>query len=296
MNAMAEFKLMMGNGWKGINSVIQTWPQGHEARYDFDGPDISRIMQKTGWHFVGSLGKCCVASDPETGELLAAATADMVVDRGTKALGINLSYMATPLGQGTGAATRAVCSAFIALMRLQSRRDIRPDYVNVQCRTSNIRSARLARRLGFEHMPSLDFQVELEVGHVQYLTFRADPDLLLEVCKQRLKTIARVDREAASRHGAKPTLADLPCFPEFNVVMNICKFALRHQDVGMLEAASHQVERLLDALQGRYQPRQHEMLTKMWLQACDDIKTGRRATRLVPSAPPDIPRGSTSQL
>ena len=188
MNAMTKFKLVVGNGWEGINSVIQTWPPGHEARYDFDGPDISRIMQKTGWHFVGSLGKCCVAIDPDTGELLAAATADMVVDRRTKARGVNLSYMATPLGQGTGAATRAVCSAFIALMRQQSRRDTQPESVNVQCRRSNIRSVQVAGRLGFEPMPSLDFQVELEVSHVQYLTFRADPKSLLTVCKHRLKT------------------------------------------------------------------------------------------------------------
>lgn len=205
MNAMAAFKLVMGNGWKGINSVIQTWPQGHEARYDFDGPDISRIMQRTGWHFVGSLGKCCVASDPETGELLAAATADMVVDRETKARGINLSYMATSIGQGTGAATQAVCSAFTALMRLQSRRDIRPDYVNVQCRTSNIRSAQLARRLGFEHIPSLDFRVELEVGHVQYLTFHADPKSLFEVCRQRLKT--GMDDDETSHQDSAPAPA-----------------------------------------------------------------------------------------
>ena len=87
----------------------------------------------------------------------------------------------------------------------------------------------------------------------------------------------------------------LPWFPEFNIVVDICKFALRQQDSGVLEAASHQVERLLDALHERYQPRQHELLAKMWLQARDDIKTGRRATRLVPSAQADIPHGTTSK-
>jgi hypothetical protein len=85
-------------------------------------------------------------------------------------------------------------------------------------------------------------------------------------------------------------------FPEFNIVVDICKFALRHQDSGMLEAASHQVERLLDALQERYQPGQHELLAKMWLQARDDIKVGRRVTPLVPSAPPDFPHGTASKL
>jgi len=188
MNAMAEFKLVMGDGWKGINSVIQTWPQGHEARADFDGPDISLVIKKVGWHFVGSLGKCCVVSDPESGELLAAATADLVVDRSTTARGVNLSYMATPHGQGTGAATLAVCSAFTALMRKKSSRDPCPTYINVQCRRSNTRSSQLARRLGFEHTPNLDFQVELDVGHVHYLTFHADPGSLLKVCDQRLKT------------------------------------------------------------------------------------------------------------
>lgn len=77
-----------------------------------------------------------------------------------------------------------------------------------------------------------------------------------------------------------------PWFPHFSIVATICRFALRQSDVGVLEAASHQVERLMDVVRDHYHPTQHKMLAALWLQSRKEIKEGRRPmSRLVPSAP-----------
>jgi hypothetical protein len=109
-------------------------------------------------------------------------------------------------------------------------------------------------------------------------------DLALHSKHPALAEAALAVRAALASAPAPAAQPEPQWFPHFSIVATIARFALRQADAGVLEAASHQVERLMDVVRDHYHPTQHKMLADLWLQSRKEIKEGRRPMqRLVPS-------------
>jgi hypothetical protein len=149
-------------------------PSNYDDYEDLAGPDIGAILGKVGWRYSGAVTRVDALAGTGPAQLPVASAWATPIVMPTGERGINISY-----GVGTSHRGRGLASllAYVAVGECSVLQALRfrpePTFVNVQARSCNDRSQRVAQALGIARDPAAAFLARLPDGRgLTFVGFR----------------------------------------------------------------------------------------------------------------------------
>ncbi len=148
---------------------------------DINGPKVGEIMSRTGWMFQTTPILSTACEEGSTQHASAGWAAGIQWFDGSP--GVNLSYATHPKSEGLGLGRLCCAMSFLQLCEETSPQEL--GNVNIQCRSDNIGSQKIAIGMGLNLNPGASFWVPA-IG-AKFLAFTTPAEKFREVCSELLE-------------------------------------------------------------------------------------------------------------
>lgn len=157
-----DFILVRGTGYFDGEAAKEFRVREKSRLDDLCGPEIHKIMGRTGWRYAHGPHAVVTARD-RYAKVQAMGWAVQ------SELGLNLSYAVAKRAEGQGFGRLVTSMAIVEADRLYGGYTKQDQIVHAQWRETNYASGALAQRLGAQIDPKLFFKAHLAAGEVAYL-------------------------------------------------------------------------------------------------------------------------------